>query len=297
MSGRSLMFQFAAQVVRVASLLLGLAFVQAASAETALFVGNSFTFGAGSAVQHYRPETVTDLNHDSVGGVPALFKSFALQSGLDYDVSLETAGGKNLDYHFERKSALLARSWDHVLLQAYSTLDQEAPGDPSKLVDYSARLAALFRSWNPRVDLRLIATWSRADQTYRPDGHWFGQPIENMALDVRSACDLAMARSSLMAVVPVGQAWNAAIGSGLATRDPYRTIPRGQINLWADDAYHASVFGYYLEALVVFGSVTGRDPRSLGKQEASAAELGIEPATAVALQKIAFATLLKESRR
>jgi len=285
-------------IVRIAAAVLGIAGSHAAaSAETILFVGNSFTFGAGSPVQHYRPESVTDLNHDSVGGVPALFKSFVSQAGLDYAVSLETAAGTNLDFHFESKTELLAHPWDHVVLQGYSTLDANAPGNPSKLVDYSARLASLFQSRNPRVDVRLVASWSRADQTYLPSGHWFGQPIEAMALDVRAACDLAARRTPYIRVVPVGQAWNRAIRGGDAVRNPYLEIRPDQINLWASDAYHASTRGYYLEALVIFGSVTGRDPRTLGSNEMAAAELGIAPAEASKLEGIAFATLAEEHHR
>jgi len=294
-----LIVQLTSNVVRIATALFCIACSHAAaSAETILFVGNSFTFGAESPVQHYRPQTVTDLNHDSMGGVPALFKSFASQAGFDYDVSIEAVGGANLDFHFESKNALLARPWDHVVLQAYSTMDRNAPGDASKLIDYAGRLASLFQSMNPRVDLHLVATWSRADQTYLPSGHWFGQPIEAMARDVRAACDLAASHSLYIgAVVPVGQAWNRAIREGVAARNPYLKARPGQINLWAPDGYHASAFGYYLEALVIFGSVTGRDPRTLGGEEISAVELGIAPAKAFELQKIAFATLAKESHR
>jgi len=291
--------QPATKTVRIAAALLGIACTHAADGtESILFVGNSFTFGAESPVQHYRPETVTDLNHDGVGGIPALFKSFTSQAGFDYDVSLETIAGANLDIHYETKLALLARAWDQVVLQAYSTLDANAPGDASKLIDYSARLASLFQSMNPHVELRLVATWSRADQTYLQSGHWFGQPIEAMALDNRAACDVAAGHTLYRgAVVPVGQAWNRAIRKGVAARNPYVKIRPGQINLWASDGYHASTFGYYLEALVIFGSVTGRDPRVLGSKEIAAAELGITRAMAVTLQSIAFATLAKEARR
>ena len=37
-----------------------------------LFIGNSFTYGWGSPVRHYRASTVTDLNNEGIGGVPAL---------------------------------------------------------------------------------------------------------------------------------------------------------------------------------------------------------------------------------
>lgn len=63
----------------------------------------------------------------------------------------------------------------------------------------------------------------------------------------------------------------------------------GKINLWASDHYHASNAGYYLHALVVFGMVTGADPRALGGGERAAAALGLSQATAVALQNVAFA--------
>ena len=46
-----------------------------------LFVGNSFTQGAHSAVKRYRADAVTDLNGDGYGGVPALFKTFTEEVG------------------------------------------------------------------------------------------------------------------------------------------------------------------------------------------------------------------------
>jgi len=284
---------------RMAAVALGLAVLQlTACANTILFVGNSFTFGGASPpVQEFQPETVTDLNRENVGGVPALFKAFTRESGLTYDVSLETASGMNLDFHHDQKAALIARAWDHVVVQGFSTLDAEAPGDAGKIIDYSARLAQLFHAANRQVDVRLVATWPRADQTYLESGHWFGKPIETMALDVRAAYDRAAAHSSyIRAVIPVGQAWDRAIADKIAVRNPYQGVGAGQINLWAGDGYHASVYGYYLAALVIFGSVTGRDPRSLGGNEQAAAQLGIAPDTAFALQRIAFETLASERK-
>ena len=285
--------------IRIAAGLLCLVMLQGtARAETVLFVGNSFTFGGDSPrVQAFRPETVTDLNQEGMGGVPALFKSFARQAGLAYDVSLETAPGMNLDFHYEQKAPLIARAWDHVVVQGYSTLDADTPGDAAKIIDYSARLARLFHAANPRVDVRLVATWSRADQTYLASGHWYGRPIESMAIDVRAACDQAAERSAhIHAVIPVGEAWNRAFAEGIAAPNPYRGVGPDQVNLWAADGYHASEYGYYLAALVIFGSVTGHDPRSLGSKEQAAAELGISPARALVLQRIAFETLASERK-
>jgi putative endopeptidase len=261
-------------------------------AATILFVGNSFTYADMSAVKHYRPESVHDLNNEGIGGVPALFKEFSVEAHLDYDVSLETSPGKNFDFHFQQKSSVLDRAWDHVVLQGYSTLDQHNPGDPALLTDYAGRLARMFQARNSRVDVRLVSTWSRADQTYLPTGHWYGKSVDAMANDLRRGYDRAAAASpAIHAVIPVGQAWNRAISSHLATGNPYEALPKGEIDLWASDHYHGSTYGYYLEALVIFGSVTGRDPRSLGSQEQAAAALGIEPSLAGKLQQVAAETL------
>lgn len=270
-----------------------------ASATTILFVGNSYTYGdpAGAApiVKNYRPDLVTDLNGSGIGGVPALFKAMTMEAGLRYDVSLETVPGVGLDHHYQQKLNIIVKPWDMVLLQSYSTLDATRPGNPETLIKYSGLLAKAFHAQNPLVDIRLTATWSRADQAYRKEGPWFGQPIAQMAMDVRHGYDTAKGASSLIrSVIPVGQAWNRAIAAGLADPDPYNGITPGQINLWAPDAYHASVFGYYLEALTIFGNVTGHDPRSLGANDAVAHDLGIDAATASALQGFAADQLAAE---
>jgi hypothetical protein len=272
----------------IAAVILAVGAAQAARADTILFVGNSFTYGALSPVWHYRAGSVTDLNKEGVGGVPALFKLFTQEAGLTYDVSLETSPGKDLQWHIDSRTPLLDRAWDHVVLQSYSTLDAKAPGDPANLVRTAAIMAKMFHDKNPSVDIRLDSTWSRADLTWQPAGHWYGKPITAMAMDMRAGYDKAAAGSPyIRGVMPVGQAFNRAIETGLATPNPYKGEGPGQIDLWAFDNYHASAFGYYLEALVEFGAITGKDPLSLGPRETAAQELGISPVQATALQQIA----------
>ena len=274
----------------VMSVLLGAAMAQAQTVTSVLFVGNSFTFGSGSAVRFYRADTVTDLNSEGIGGVPALFKSFTEQAGLAYDVSLETRGGSGLDFHLENKLGVIGRRpWDVVVMHGQSTLDFDKPGDPAKLVATSRQMADFLRSRNPKVEIHLMATWSRADQTYPPAGAWAGKPIETMARDVRVANDKAAASApSVRSVLPVGEAWTRAMQTGVADPNPYDGIAPGKVNLWTYDHYHASTHGYYLEALVVFGRLTGRDPRSLGENECSAFELGLPRTEVKALQQVAF---------
>jgi hypothetical protein len=272
-----------------ASVVVALVVTGTAAGTSVLFIGNSFLFGSGSAVRFYRAGTVTDLNNEGVGGVPALFKSFTQQAGLDYDVSLETRGGVGLDFHLENKLSVIGtRGWDKVVMHGYSTLDADKPRDPAKLVATSRQMADVLRSHNPNVGIYLMATWSRADQTYPAKGAWAGQPIEAMARDVRAAYDKAASAAGVKFVIPVGEAWTRAIQTGVADPNPYDGIEAGKLNLWTFDNYHASTHGYYLEALVIFGSVTGRDPRSLGQNECSAFELGISRAEAKTLQQVAF---------
>jgi hypothetical protein len=272
--------------------LLGLA-AAPVRAETILFVGNSFTFGAHSPVHHMGAHRVTDLNGTGVGGVPALFKRFTEQAGLDYDVSLETEGGRSLAWHLANRRAQIDRRWDGVVLQDYSTLNPQRPGDPAETIASVDTLARLFTARNPRVRLLLDSTWSRPDLTYRPGSPWSGQGIAAMANGVRAGYDRAArsAGAAVRGVAPVGQAFTCAIRAGVADADPYDGIAYGQLPLWAWDQYHASAYGYYLEALVLFGEITGRDPRSLGRDETAAMELGFSPEQTAALQGIAHEAL------
>jgi hypothetical protein len=255
-----------------------------------LFIGNSFTFAAGSPVRFYRADTVTDLNNEGIGGVPALFKSFTQQAGLNYDVFLETRGGSGLDFHLQNKRDVIgSRAWDIVVMHGYSTLDADKPRDPAKLIATSEQMADFLRSRNSNVALYLMATWSRADQTYPSTGAWAGQPIEAMARDVRAGYDKAAAGApGIKSVIPVGEAWTRAIQTGVADPNPYDGIEAGKLDLWTYDHYHGSAYGYYLEALVIFGSLTGRDPRSLGETECSAYELGFARPQVRALQQVAY---------
>jgi hypothetical protein len=263
-----------------------------ASARTILFIGNSFTFGSNSPVHYYRADSVIDLNGagqngKTVGGVPAIFKALTREAGLDYTVSLETVGGKGLDYHYAEKRALIDQKWDEVVMHGYSTLDQLHPGDPTVLVQSVKQVADLLRARNPDVKIHLLATWSRADQTY-PDGKpWHGKPIQQMGKDLEAAYVLAARNAAIADVIPLGLAWNRAIDTGFAGENPYSGVPAGKVNLWSWDSYHASAYGYYLEALLDFGSVTGRDPRSLGRGESVAEDMGFSPEQTATLQQIA----------
>jgi hypothetical protein len=286
----------ASRVVAIAMLALTVA--EAQSSTSVLFIGNSFLFGSGSAVRFYRAHSVTDLNGEGIGGVPALFKSFVDQAGLAYDVHLETRGGSGFEFHFENKLEVInQRPWDVVVMNGQSTLDLQKHGDPTKIVRTARQLSDAIHRRNPKVQIHLVATWSRADQTYPPTGSWFGKPIDVMARDVRTGNDKAAANApAITSVIPVGEAWTRAMQTGVADPNPYDGIENGKLNLWTYDHYHASTPGYYLEALVIFGRLTGRDPRSLGENECSGYELGLARPQVKALQQVAFDQLAADGK-
>lgn len=274
----------------LALIVLGVASAEAQQTPSILFVGNSFTFGSGSAVRYWRANTVTDLNNEGIGGVPALFKSFADQAGLAYDVYLETRGGSGYEFHLENKRAeLSSRPWNIVVMHGQSLLDLDAPRDTTKFLATSQQMIDFLRDVSPSAQIYMTATWSRADEVYPEDGAWHGEPIGVMAREVRAAYDVVASRNrGLRPISPVGEAWTRAMETGVADTNPYDGIDANKLNLWTFDSYHASSAGYYLEALVVFGNVTGIDPRALGRGECSGHELGLSAPQVEALQQVAF---------
>jgi hypothetical protein len=280
---------------------LGALIAGPAGAHTILFVGNSFTYGELSAAKRYRTDTVTDLNGPDAtgrtfGGMPAIFKVFTVEAGLDYTVSLETVPGAGLDLHYTQKLPLLDKAWDEVVLQSFSTLDAAHPGDPALLTRYAGLFADALTARNPQVKIWLDSTWSRADLTYPPGKPWSGKPIQRMGEDVEAGYEAALkATPKAAGLIQTGLAFNRAIAVGLADPDPYDGIGAGEIDLWAVDDYHASTYGYYLEALMVFGKVTGRDPLSLGPREQVADDFGFSAAQTHALQQVAHDQLAAQT--
>jgi hypothetical protein len=120
-------------------------------------------------------------------------------------------------------------------------------------------------------------------------------PIAQMGADIEKGYEAAArnAGSEVAGVIPLGLAWNTAFDQGIADANPYDDLGASKMNFWAYDSYHASSFGYYLEAAMDFGKVTGQDPMILspkGKDHV-AEDLGISPTQQRQLLKLAHDTL------
>jgi len=303
----SLLPTAAGRLTGLAIALLGLsATTSAQTATRVLFVGNSFTHGQYAPALNYNSGAVTDLNfglpatdpraHDAgmqaaFGGVPGIFKKFTTQAGLNYDVQLEAVSGKSLEFHHTSALPVIAQAgWDKVVLQEQSTRPTPTArgGNQALFYTYSTRLEQAIHAASPGAQVYLYGTWARPDFTYPSGSRYAGLPIDSMAQDLHKTYYAALATNGrFAAVAPVGDAFLRAITTGVATRNPYTPDP-SKINLWASDQVHASKWGSYLSALVMFYQLTNVDPRTLGATELAAVDLGITPADAVALQQVAY---------
>jgi hypothetical protein len=98
--------------------------------------------------------------------------------------------------------------------------------------------------------------------------------LHNAYLAAASTYNAANPAKSHIGVALAGDAWVTAINNGVAEQDPFLVNqPAGQIDLWDSDpllacctvpiGYHPSAYGDYLNALVLFGEITGIDPTTL----------------------------------
>lgn len=181
---------------------------------------------------------------------------------------------------------------------------------------------------NPAARIYLTQTWARPDMVFPhlatvadanypavpdgrpivdtlggtlPDGYpdtlyYAAEGLAGMTADLRAAFNAkAQANPAFAGVVPVGDAFQRALDTGIAKADGFYNAqgtyaaarPQDKIDLWWIDYLHASKHGSYLSALVLFGKITGVDPWSFGANERAAADLGISPGDAVRLQQVA----------
>ena len=101
----------------------------------------------------------------------------------------------------------------------------------------------------------------------------------------------------LAGVVPVGDAFQRAVDMNHVKNSNFYEADgtydeSGLLNLWWLDRTHESVHGAYLSALVMYGTITGRDPQAFGTSDLAFQELGIAAADALMLQQVAHDTLV-----
>lgn len=109
-------------------------------------------------------------------------------------------------------------------------------------------------------------------------------PISAMAFDLHNAYENAASTynganptKSHVSVALAGDAWVTAINQGIAQQDPFLVNePAGEVDLWDSNpllacctvpiGYHPSAYGDYLDALVLFGQITGINPETVADE-------------------------------
>ncbi|MFC4257259.1 PEP-CTERM sorting domain-containing protein [Altererythrobacter xixiisoli] len=257
-----------------------------------LFVGNSFTQGSYAQIQRYGSAGVTDLNRQDTGGVPGMFKLFTQQAGLDYAVYQETSLGVDLDWHARIKPEVFQQPWDVVVIQEYSLLNARSAMDSKISIQSINSITEALKRANPDVTIHLMVNWARADQIFIPSGLWHGKPPADAFDAMATAFADLKARTPLVdRLIPVGPAWKNAIEQGVARANPYDTARNQAVSLWTSDNVHASPYGHYLQTLVIFGALTGQDPRSLGENEQVARDFSLRPEVTQRMKAVAAETL------
>jgi hypothetical protein len=162
-----------------------------------------------------------------------------------------------------------------------------------------AHLATIANPDYPRVpDGRPIVDTTNPDfpNGYPDTLYYEREGLAGMTMDLHDAFyNKASTNPGFAGVIPVGDAFQRAVDERVAKADDFydasgvHTTPErsDRINLWWDDYLHASKYGSYLSALVIFGALTNLDPRSFGPHEQAASDLGIAPNDAVRLQRVA----------
>ena len=265
------------------------------------------------------------------GGIPGIFLQLTREAGLNYDVSINAVSSATLTGTANSASRVAAIEnnpltglpFNTVVLQeqsfsplpAVNNLGNATRGNYAGFISGTNRLVADIQGADAaagvgNAQVFLYETQPLASYTYQSpqiqgssvSQPYVGDPIETIAADLHNAYTSDAAQNpGITGVAYAGDAWINAIQAGVAQRNPYVANPANQVDLWDSDVnaaccttpvgYHPSSYGAYLNALVLFGRITGVDPTSLGASEQAAAALGIPPAVAVELEQVAANTV------
>jgi hypothetical protein len=101
--------------------------------------------------------------------------------------------------------------------------------------------------------------------------------LHNAYVGEANSYNAANPTASHLSVALAGDAWETAISLGFAEQNPYLVNePANEVDLWDSNpllaccttpiGYHPSTYGDYLNALVLFGQITGENPLSVAAE-------------------------------
>lgn len=187
-----------------------------------LFIGNSYTF--------------TNNLGDVVAGIAESQKD-----GPTVTPTMAARAGTHLEWHLKNgpaMSLLQAGGWDYVILQEFSTLGgpigKPEVGDPEPFYDSVRQFVPKILAAGAKPVL--LMTWARRGAP-EPEAKKIFDAYEHIGRELG------------VKVAPAGLAW-------AETRRRLRTL-----DLHIYDASHPTEAGSYLTALVIYATLTGRNPR------------------------------------
>jgi|CXWL01.1.fsa_nt_gi hypothetical protein len=174
-------------------------------------------------------------SHTFVNDVPRMLRAVFAGVETRIETEMQTEGGFSLEDHWNARTArrqIEAGGWTMVVLQqGPSSLDSSR----ANLREYAGRFAELIRANGARP--ALYSVWPTRDRLQDYD---------------RAAESYALAAADVGGVLfPVAKAWSAAMRANPA------------IELYGSDGQHASAYGSYLAALVMFAVLTRQTPVGL----------------------------------
>lgn len=256
------------------------------------------------------------------GGIPGIFAELAYEAGLSYDVHIEAISRTSLHNNYAAAPSVINQAkWNAVVLQEISTrplpysLSGDESSDPESFCMSVQTIEAGVHAAAPNAGVYLYETWPRADLAQQLAGSTtasgFSSAYQSSLLLLGAAnhnayYSAARHDAAIAGVAPAGDAWIRAWTEGVANPDPF--IGSSQLpSLWygihqqnepaieEPDYLHPSVYGAYLNGLVLFQKITGYDVRVFGPKEAAASAFGIPAVTAVQLQSIAWEAVAQEN--
>jgi hypothetical protein len=275
--------------------------------------GSPLVFDENYGATGARQESTTE--YGPYGGIPGIFAELASEAGLPYDVHIEAISMTSLHENYAAASGIIDQAkWNAVVLQELSSrpLPYDLSGDPSSDPESFCKsvqtIEAGVHAVAPSANIYLYETWPRADLAQQLAGSIsspgfssaYQVSLQNLGYANHNAYYSAAAHDGAIAgIAPAGDAWSRAWAEGIASSDPFSgssPLPLlwygfhevNEPEIKSPDYLHPSIYGAYLNGLVLFQEITGKDGRIFGDHEVAAIALGVPGPVAVQLQQIAW---------
>ena len=186
-------------------------------------------------------------SHTYVNNLPEIFKNVAKSAGIDVNVAAVTNGGWTLEKHASlddtygsaTDAVLKGRKFDFVVLQEQST---RPAAEPEKFCAAVEKLLEKIKENG--ASPYLYCTWGHKTGGAALEKH--GWTTESMTENVAESFD-AVGKKFGVPVAHVGKAFLEV------------STNHSEIDLYAPDLLHASKYGSFLAALVIFAKIFNYD--------------------------------------